>query len=156
MLGNVIGSIYGQNTDFCFFFSTLPDLQQHVVAIERRLAEWMNDQPQSIDITRILQNPIGFPLYEDTQNTQSLVILSLRYLNLRALLHQATIYRLLDQQFAFDRQHKLYSLRSCVACCVESSVLSIKIISHAIQNRSILPIVWFSGFYSMSKLNGLR
>lgn len=149
ILGDVIETIYGCNIE-----STLPssplDLQQHVILIEGRLSEWKNQLPSSCRLLDLSEtNTIQLP-GNGLRERRTVVVLSLRYLNLRSLLHRATVYRLLDTDPGRENCRESHTLHSSVNLCIESAVSSIRIISHAVQQRDVLPIWWFSAYYSVS------
>lgn len=128
--------------------SSLLDLQQHIVRIENRLFEWKNQLPLSCRLLELSEAEDFRLPGEGLRERRTVVVLSLRYLNLRALLHRATIYRLLEPGAARQDCREFHSLHNSINICIESAVLSIKIISRVVQQRDILPIWWFSAYYS--------
>lgn len=150
ILGDVIETIYGCNIENSLS-SNLLEQQRHIIRIEGRLSDWRNQLPSSCHLldlleTRNIQLPEG-----DLRERRTVAVLSLRYLNLRSLLHRSSIYRLLDPTPRSQDCRELPILHYSVNLCVESSVSSIKIISHAVRRQEILPIWWFSAYYSESK-----
>ncbi|KAJ6133793.1 hypothetical protein N7523_000115 [Penicillium sp. IBT 18751x] len=147
ILGDVIETIYGSNIE-----STLPssllDLQQHTIRIENRLSDWKNQLPSNCRLLDLSGTENFQLLGTDLRERRTVVVLSLRYLYLRSLLHRATIYRLLDPKPGNQDCPEFHSQVHSVNHCVESAVLSIQIISHAVQQGGVLPIWWFSAYYS--------
>lgn len=131
---------------------TSRDFLQSVMALETKLEAWKSSLPDDLKIQskeQTIQRLI------DTSTMARLsIVLSLRYLNARTLLHRIILIVLLDreaQKTNFDNDSIF--LRNAEAISLELSVASateVIQIHHAIPNHSppMLTIWWFSVYYS--------
>ncbi|RHZ43424.1 uncharacterized protein CDV56_101946 [Aspergillus thermomutatus] len=150
ILGEIIEDVYDRNLESSMSAS-LPALLERVIAIESRLEDWrMTYLPLLASSTYGLdpEDPQPGPLQEE----RAQVLLSLRYLNVRALLHRAVLYHMLEKKLDSDVCDQYYNegMNTSVASCLDCAVSSVKLISYSMQRPALLPIWWFSAYYTLN------
>ena len=123
------------------------DLQKRSAEIDCQLTKWRNSLPKSLNLESVL-SPNGVLSHNRDHETRAVVILSLRYLNLRALLYRGVLCHLLDPRTRPETPREVCIMSSSVTCCLESAIQTIKVITHEVEKRVLLPISWFSAYYS--------
>ena len=158
-MGQIIERIYSQNLDNNMKKPAL-DLFKAILEIEESLLEWKAGLPAEI---QIISSTDEIPWRAKTQCYCD-NILSLRFLNARALLHRAVFAHLLlvtptsPMSSRLDKEAEMlraFAPKS-MEICLESAITTIKIISHGIIRGEDLPAWWFSIYYGKELLCRVR
>lgn len=148
ILGEIINDVYGSNIPISQTNLPLSQLLAKVLNTEHDLAGWVQGLPPSLV-------PIEIKRFEDGLDNAQIhpfqVILTLRYLNVRTLLHRAVLSHLLgatrsesdtnkkDSAFAFASS----SLENCLATAMDT----IAMISRSRGRQDVLPVWWYSIYF---------
>lgn len=146
LLGNVISKIYQDNVKHDPDL-TCTEILQETIKLEKQLMEWRQALPSQVQLISL--QDIDSP----SNSHRSRIVLTLRYLNARALLHRGVVAQFLrvsaglatlkDPELSLLRSYGLISLETCS----ESAMNSIDIICRVANNESLLPVWWVSIYY---------
>lgn len=148
----IISVLYGGNIG-CDKPSSLLDTVAHLFRMEQHLVDWQHTLPPSLG----LRSSQDIPLEDPSPNESFRVILTLRYHNLRILLHRTMLVRFLNTLGGDDIYREEAPLLQQVGInslqiCVESSLEIITLISNIVQfkhdQKRVLGAWWFSLYYS--------
>jgi hypothetical protein len=150
----VIDRIYGGNIG-CDGQPSVFDAVTRVFEMEGLLVEWKNALPSNLELRQSKDLKTG----EDADPTDRFrTILTLRYQNLRILIHRIILVKFLDlagtavtdnQQLILLQQMGSNSVHICVQASTEIiSIVNIIAKSTGVQ-RTFLGAWWFSLYYSM-------
>ncbi|KAL7908084.1 fungal-specific transcription factor domain-containing protein [Trichoderma velutinum] len=152
ILGDVIADQYGQNLG-CAPQPSISLMLESVIRLESKLLQWKRDLP-----LQLKARPWDDSLSETNQNIifdRLSIILSLRYLNTRILLHRQVLARFLEQinngnsnseEGLFLRQFGHGSFQ----VCLESASEIISIVHKMGKKPSLLGAWWFSTYYTFN------
>ena len=149
---NVISIMYGGNIG-CDGHIPVLDTISHLFKLEQQLADWQRALPPQLFLRSIQDIP------DDNSNPSEKfrIVLTLRYHNLRILLHRSMLVRFLEIIAEGDTEsQELVMLQqigsNSLSICVQSSMDIIAIISTIIQSgdsrRGMLGAWWFTLYYS--------
>ena len=163
----VIDSLYGQNIA-CEKETSTIEIVGQLYPIEQRLLEWKGSLPPSLWIVSpsMLSSDIDWlPNLGGVGQGQKLsTILTLRYLNLRLLLHRPILVKFFDYQNDMKSYNEEAMLlqqvgTSSIAQCNQLATEIISIVHSAIRvpdSRELLGAWWFTLYYSMLSLPPLH
>jgi hypothetical protein len=123
--------------------------------MEQQLVDWERSLPTSL----YLRKPQGIPPDNSDSSEKFRIVLTLRYHNLRILLHRSMLIRFLDiigeKDFKNPEVAVLQQIgANSVHICVQSSMDIITIISTIVKSgearRGMLGAWWFTLYYSQS------
>jgi hypothetical protein len=129
------------------------DAVSHLVKAEQQLADWVRNLPASL----YLRKPQDIPDDDSEPNEKFHVILTLRYHNLRILLHRSMLVRFLDIIGEKDFENPEVALLQQVGAnsiniCVQSSMDIVTTVSTIVMSgaarRGMLGAWWFTLYYS--------
>ncbi|KAL7917029.1 fungal-specific transcription factor domain-containing protein [Trichoderma austrokoningii] len=152
ILGAAIADQYGQNLG-CAPQPPIAPMLENVIKLESKLLQWRRDLP-----LQLKARPWDASFVETNQNIISdrlSIILSLRYLNTRVLLHRQVLARFLEhinnghrnsEEGLFLRQFGQGSLQ----VCLESASEIISIVHKMGKKPSHLGAWWFSTYYTFN------
>jgi hypothetical protein len=163
VMGQVIESLYGQNVTSEKTMRT-DQLVVHLFRMEQQLTEWEQSLPTALrlvtteDVAVLTSQRLSAPDPNKILTERLRNILTLRYLNIRLLLHRPVMTLFLgqhdnspeaNQDLLFLRQFGQNSLQ----VCVDSANLIIAIVHSSMQNdlrpqHTLLGAWWFSLYYS--------
>jgi hypothetical protein len=150
ILGDIIQSVYGSNLDNSGKPGLLGSLLSEVLNTEHELSEWIQGLPSGLVLTTLKQMDNGSPS-DDVQAQRSQVILTLRYLNVRILLHRAVLERLLiapKLDLGNSRQNYVSSTAiSSIDRCIDAAMETISMVSRSSYRQEILPVWWYSIYF---------
>lgn len=160
-MGNIIDEVYGQNLG-CEPSLSIGEMVGRVLSIENQLFSWVLSLPDSLgqltleelrnEIEQSEAQPRLFPL-------KFRVILTLRYLHIRILLHRPFLIKFFDASIASGlepgQERILHDIgHSSIRKCVESAMGIIDIIHELVSTtgwqRDLLGAWWYSLYYSKS------
>ena len=154
-MGRIITAVYGGNIG-CDKPLAIIEYVGRLFQLEKQLVEWTRTLPLSLSQQRAESLP---PDNREILLEERLgVILTLRYHNLRILLHRSFLVYFLDQlvQPALESQDLLLLLQVgpiSVKACVDSAAEIISIVKTITQStgprRQMLGAWWFTLYYSM-------
>lgn len=157
---SIIDSLYGQNIS-CDQPSEVGDTIARLFNIERELGDWERALPRNLRIWSsqdVLDNTNDTVTNENVRNENRLAtILTLRYLNVRLLLHRPILIKFLDTSGKADGDcHELTLLQkigsNSIQLSMQSAIDIIGIVHAAVhatgQKRELLGAWWFSLYYS--------
>ncbi|KAH6668410.1 fungal-specific transcription factor domain-containing protein [Halenospora varia] len=151
IVGDIIEKIYDQNLDNAPK-RPASHLFQSIIEIEESLLDWKGDLPADVRIICKSELDLVDPMSEFLPSD---IILSLRYLNTRALLHKEVFSRLLltpANRSTGTRPNKDFAMLlefgpKSLDVCLGSAVTSINIICRYLSSEELLPAWWFSIYY---------
>ncbi|KAJ5813994.1 uncharacterized protein N7503_000744 [Penicillium pulvis] len=160
-LWNVLDSLYGQNIG-CEDPLSVSETVSHVFSIEQNLFSWEGSLPASLQL--ITKAHLDEMSHEKISGTKSFswkfrVILTLRYLNLRVLLHRPVLVKFITASRAPDRDPEDLKLlqrigMNSMAICTMSAMEIINIIFQAVSDpmwkQSLLGAYWYSLYYTFN------
>lgn len=157
---SIIDSLYGQNIS-CDQPSEVGDTIARLFNIERELGDWERALPRNLRIWSsqdVLDNTNDMVTNENVRNENRLAtILTLRYLNVRLLLHRPILIKFLDTSGKADEDcHELTLLQkigsNSIQLSMQSAIDIISIVHTAVhatgRKRELLGAWWFSLYYS--------
>lgn len=160
-LWNVLELLYGQNIG-CDGPLPVSETVAHIFSLEQHLFSWERSLSHTLQLisSTSIEN---LPQYQMSSNTQYLslkfqVILTLRYLNLRVLLHRPILVKFITASRSPDRdpqdmrllqQIGMNSLQICADSAMEIIDIVHRVVSDPGWKRSLLGAWWFSLYYSM-------
>ena len=161
----VIDSLYGQNIGCDKTLGALDTISE-VFKIEQKLVEWERNLPPTLQLIDSMQTSSdNSTMQQDPLVKRFSIILTLRFLNLRILLHRPVLVAFLDNcnNHNEDRQELMILQQvagNMISICVNSSIDVITII-HGVVTASdpqyeLLGAWWFSLYYCRSELASLR
>jgi hypothetical protein len=158
--GSVIAQLYGSNMD-SIATQSLPSMIEQVLSLEQGLAMWRNNLfPQLQNRPWDALNPTSAsPPSLDPVFDKLSVVIALRYLNTRILLHRPVLSALLEQRKAPNTstgEHYLTGLaEQSVTVCRDCALEVIQIVWRISTSRStnLLGAWWFSAYYSKFSLH---
>lgn len=149
VVGEVISKIYQDNVKH---EPDLPctELLRETIKMEKRLMEWKRALPSQVRLVSLQEIDVTS---NDHQSHRFRIVLTLRYLNARALLHRGVVTQFLrvsagvtsidDPELSLLRTYGINNLE----CCSETVMNSIGIICRVASNESLLPVWWVSIYY---------
>lgn len=155
ILSDLLHEVYQDNLSPGQSLSSL-QVYQNIGSIEWKLQEWRRDLPTLLRIRRPAEMTITSPSQFDRLG----IVLTLRYLFARLLLHRASLTRLLDRlgnnmgagnfNFAdagdFFQKSSISSLEACVASAIELVEIMYTLSS---SGHRMLMSWWFSVYYGV-------
>ncbi|RHZ43500.1 putative C6 transcription factor [Aspergillus thermomutatus] len=158
---NTMELLYGQNLG-CDSSLSVSQTIAHTFSIEQSVFSWERSLPDTLRLTSCesLRNDRS----ESATNLQSVtwklrVILTLRYLNLRVLLHRPVLVKFLDscsglqtdaQELKLLQQMGLNSLQICADSAIEIIDLVHHVVSSTGWKQELLGAWWFSLYYTFN------
>lgn len=156
---NVIDSLYGGNIG-CESTASLFDIVGTLFQMEHHLAEWERALPRGVGLRK--SEDIPFRMDDTYQLERYRVIITLRYHNLRILIHRLVVVKFLDacgrtdrdeQELVLLQQIGLNSVQICVKSSLEIiTIVRLNVHSTGVQ-RGYLGAWWFSLYYSKSTVH---
>lgn len=137
----------------CSSPSSLLDTVSHLFKMEQQLVKWQQNLPPNLG----LRNAQDFPTENPGANERFRVILTLRYHNLRILLHRTMLVRFLNliggdnlcnQEAPLLQQVGINSVQICIQSSIEIISLVSNIVRFGDNERKMLGAWWFSLYYS--------
>lgn len=140
----------------------------HIFSLEQHLFSWERSLAQpfqlisSASIEKMPQDQI--PSDHQVLISRFQVILTLRYLNLRVLLHRPILVKFISASRSSDRdpqdmkllqQIGMNSLQICADSAMEIIDIIHRVVSEPGWKRGLLGAWWFSLYYSMSCIHSL-
>lgn len=148
--------LYGANLG-CDSRTTMYDTASHVHQLEHKLLEWQSQLPPALALVQY--QDLSQLRNDGTTVTRFQVILTMRYLNLRILVHRPLLQEYLSTLEGIDQDHQRRNAILCqigsssLATCVQSAISIIEIVSIIVSSdgeyRYLLGAWWFCLFYSM-------
>lgn len=150
ILGEIISSLYGQNIG-CNKHLTISTVLERIVKVEQLLMAWRRGLPPELQLkpwTGSSTEADGSSLFDRLS-----IIITLRYLNARILLHRPVLARFLDhvgnRAADPDECDFLYQLgQSNLQVCIDSASEIIAIVHNVETRPYLLGAWWFSAYYS--------
>jgi len=148
-LGSVIEKVYGNNISSPTDEIPLHHLLTRVLEVEQDLSTWTQGLPRGLfPVTASDLDRLGV---DDSDAHRFRIILTLRFLNVRMLLHRSVLSRLLEERShdcnAVYRDFMLMMSAGSLGMCVDAAVETIAIISRTTQRQHVLPIWWYSIYF---------
>lgn len=160
MLFQIIEKLYGLNLG-CDEPLRNGELLSHIFKFEDRLVKWqreLTDNLRLVDSDSITAHAVQSHVFDGAWVTLRLrIILTLRQINIRLLLHRPVILRLLDRndnaRVGYQDDSLLQQMgTNSVRICLESASQLISLVHAAIQSQqtqgALLGAWWFSLYYS--------
>ncbi|UKZ78344.1 hypothetical protein TrVFT333_006081 [Trichoderma virens FT-333] len=152
ILGDVIADQYGLNLG-CAPQPSISLMLESVIRLESKLLQWRRDLP-----LQLKARPWDSSFIDSNQNIvfdRLSIILSLRYLNTRVLLHRQVLARFLEQINNGDRNSEEGILlrqfgHGSFQVCLESASEIISIVHKMGKKPSLLGAWWFSTYYTFN------
>jgi hypothetical protein len=151
---NVIDMLYSGNIG-CDNPASFFDIVTRLFQMEHQLMGWERALPENMG----LRNSGDFPFEGDDADLERYrVIITLRYHNLRILIHRLVVVRFLDIRGKVDPADQELALlqqigSNSVQICMRSSLEIISIVHSIVHStgmrRGLLGAWWFSLYYSM-------
>ncbi|OCL03951.1 hypothetical protein AOQ84DRAFT_346868 [Glonium stellatum] len=162
VMWSIIDSLYGQNIS-CDQSSRVEDTIPRLFNIERELSDWERALPQNLRLQSsqdVLVNTTGTAANGNIRCESRLVtILTLRYLNVRLLLHRPILIKFLDTSGKTDEDsHELTMLQqigsNSIQISMQSAIDIIGIVHAAVhaagRKGGLLGAWWFSLYYTFN------
>ena len=161
VMWEVLDVLYGQNLA-CGIDLSINDIVGHLYPLEQRLLNWRRSLPASLRIVAKPASPSDvdwpFDLTEFGPEQKLSTILTLRYLNLRLLLHRPVLVRLLDYLYdSKSREDEAILLQqigtSSVYQCHQTATEIIYVVSSATKMakpRDLLGAWFFTTYYTFN------
>lgn len=156
MLGDIINHVYGSNISNSRSSTPLSQLMSNIFRFEHDLAEWIQGLPSYLVPISSKQSNRDSAL-GSFDVSQFQVINTLRYLNVRMLLHRAVLSHLLGaamgdvdstkEDFAFG------FAGGSIEKCLDAAMRTISIISRSLHKQEVLPIYWYSIYFCKCSSN---
>jgi hypothetical protein len=160
-LWNVLELLYGQNIG-CDGPLPVSEIVAHIFSLEQHLFSWERSLTHPLQLIS-LDSIDNLPQIQMSSNTQCLslkfqVILTLRYLNLRVLLHRPMLVKFITasrssehdpQDIRLLQQIGMNSLQICAYSAMEIIDIVHRVVSEPGWKRTLLGAWWFSLYYSM-------
>lgn len=150
---NAIDLLYGANLGSGPPASVF-DVVAQLFKMERQLIAWERSLPPNMDLRQSQDIPLGDNDYERYR-----IILTLRYHNLRILIHRIVVVRFLDicgkpdrdeNELAMLQQDGLNSVQTCVPSSLEIISIVNTVVHATGARREWLGAWWFSLYYGAS------
>ncbi|KAF2501403.1 hypothetical protein BU16DRAFT_450555 [Lophium mytilinum] len=150
VMWNVIDLLYAANIG-CGSSTSVLDFMAYLFKMEQQLMEWERSLPANMALRKSQEI-----LSEEDDTERYRIILTLRYHNLRILIHRLVVVRFLDTCGKADRdEQELALLRqiglNSVQICAHSSLEIISIVSTIVHSTDVrheyLGAWWFSLYY---------
>ncbi|KAH7356200.1 fungal-specific transcription factor domain-containing protein [Pyrenochaeta sp. MPI-SDFR-AT-0127] len=153
ILGSVIEKVYENNISNNANITPFLRVLSKVLDVEQNLSTWVHELPPSLlPITALELEPLLG--YDESTAFRFRLILTLRYLNVRMLLHRSVLFRLLEARTAIstalDQGFMLKASYGSIETCVNTAVETLAIISQTTQRQHIIPIWWYSIYFTFS------
>lgn len=162
VMWSIIDSLYGQNIN-CDQSSGVGDTIGRLFNTEHELIDWERALPRNLRIWSsqdVLDNTNDMVTNENVRNENRLAtILTLRYLNVRLLLHRPILIKFLDTSGKADEDcHELTLLQkigsNSIQLSMQSAIDIISIVHTAVhatgRKRELLGAWWFSLYYTFN------
>lgn len=155
---NVIDLLYGSNIH-CETSDSVFDVVARLFKMEHELAQWVGTLPASMSLRNSKEIPSDG--HDADVLEQYRIIITLRYHNLRILIHRLVVGRFLDICGKVDRDEQELALlqqigSNSVQICFKSSLEIISIVNTIVHStgmrRGFLGAWWFSLYYSMTSI----
>lgn len=148
ILGKVIESVYDNNISCPAQTTSLHQMLSKVLEVDQNLVKWRQQLP--LGLSQVTASELSqLQAVGETQTYRFRTILTVRYLNVRTLLHRAVLSRLLESPSRQAHQDLIFNMSvSSMETCVDAALESIGIISHATHQQYLLPIWWYSVYFS--------
>jgi hypothetical protein len=156
ILGKVIEKIYESNIGSLSDAIELPRLLVDVLQVEQELSTFAESLPPPLRIVTAVELD-AITNIRDAQAHRFRLILTVRLLNVRLLLHRRTLsYILSHSNGSGDGNTTIYPLSmasSSLELCIEAAVETIAIISRTTQPDRLLPIWWWSAYFGRCRIS---
>ncbi|RSL48290.1 hypothetical protein CEP51_015651 [Fusarium floridanum] len=150
ILGNVIESVYDKNISCSAQITSLYQMLTKVLEVDQDLIKWRQQLPPGLSQVTVSELS-QLQVVGETQTYRFRTILTVRHLNVRTLLHRAVLSRLLESPSRQPHQDLIFNMCiSSMETCVEAALESISIISHATHQQYLLPIWWYSVYFTFT------
>lgn len=161
-LWNILDLLYGQNIG-CDSPLPVSETVAHIFSLEQQLFSWERSLAHTLQpistarIKNIPQDEISSSVQHSKWKFQ--VILTLRYLNLRVLLHRPVLVKFIAASTSPEcdphdlkllQQIGMNSLQICASSAMEIIDIVHEVVSEPGWKRSLLGAWWFSLYYSMA------
>ncbi|KAJ6145034.1 C6 transcription factor [Penicillium chermesinum] len=158
-LFNIVDLLYGQNLG-CDPSLTVAESISTILSIERQLVVWEKSLPQNINIataTNIREGNEDMPDPPRFYSMKFSVILTLRYLHLRILLHRPILVKFLDAcgKGGIDNHEETLLQQigfNSIQICMESAMSIIDIIRELVHSsgwhKNLLGAWWYTLYYT--------
>ncbi|KAJ6108028.1 hypothetical protein N7523_009351 [Penicillium sp. IBT 18751x] len=161
-LWNVLDLLYGQNIG-CDSPLPVSETMSHIFTMEQHLFSWERSLPQTLQLVSTASLD-DIPLQQLSSDPQYFswkfrVILTLRYLNLRVLLHRPVLVKFIaasrspdrdSQELKLLQQIGINSMKICTDSAMEIIDIVHKIITEPEWKQSLLGAWWFSLYYTFN------
>ncbi|KAI8665065.1 Zn(2)-C6 fungal-type domain-containing protein [Fusarium sp. Ph1] len=150
ILGQVIESVYDNNISCLAPTTSLHQILKRVLEVDQDLTKWRQQLPPGL--SQVTASELSqLQAVGETQTYRFRTILTVRYLNVRTLLHRAVLSRLLESPSRQPHQDLIFNMSvSSMETCVETALESIGIISQATHQQYLLPIWWYSVYFTFT------
>ncbi|KAJ3460702.1 hypothetical protein MRS44_011569 [Fusarium solani] len=151
ILGKAIESVYDNNISCPAQTTSLHQMLTKVLEVDQNLINWRQQLPPGL--SQVTASELShLQAVGETQTYRFRTILTVRYLNVRTLLHRAVLSRLLESPSRQAHQEDLiFNMSvSSMETCVDAALESIGIISHATHQQYLLPIWWYSVYFTFT------
>jgi hypothetical protein len=167
ILYTIIDQLYGNNIA-CSFKPSAAETVARAYKIESQLSEWQQGLPPELrlittaDLATEILPPEGDTAVEAWQNLRLRFILTLRYTNIRILLHRPILVKFLEGFDTSPNNHEMSLLRqvgtNSIQIAIQSAKEIIGLVHSAVRSsslskkRGLLGAWWFSLYYSTNPL----
>jgi len=167
ILYTIIDQLYGNNIA-CSFKPSAAETVARVYKIESQLSEWQQGLPPELrlittaDLATEILPPEDDTAVEAWQNLCLRFILTLRYTNIRILLHRPILVKFLEGFDTSPDNHEMSLLRqvgtNSIQIAIQSAMEIIGLVQSAVRSsslskkRGLLGAWWFSLYYSTNPL----
>lgn len=143
-------TLYGQNIGENSPSERESEIIRHTVYFEQQLDEWLNELPPALRITS--GNPETCSFSDSPTAARLKTILTIRYLNIRCLLHRPVLMALLanggtDRSAVYTLSYRDKMIWESVSAALESAVRIITIMTDLGGSKKALGAYWFSLYY---------
>ena len=158
LIGDVLADLYGNNLS-----SDLPEslskMTRSILSLEERLGAWKKSLPPELqkrpwknDSRNIQTNT---PLPEDQIFDRLSVIIALRHLNVRILLHRSVVSKFLAQDYIIgneDSQDVFFRgvAEQSVRVCESSAIELVAVVYNMGSDTAFLPAWWYTAYYTFN------
>ena len=158
LLGDILADLYGNNLS-----SDLPrsmsDMTQSILCLEKRLAAWKRNLPPELQKRPWKSDrsnaQVSTPLPGDHVFDRLSVIMALRHLNVRILLHRSILSKFLaDDHYAEveDSTDVFFHgvAEQSVVVCEASAIELVAVVYSMGSDTAFLPAWWFTAYYTFN------
>ena len=152
--GDIIRDMYNQNVGFPQF--PRPDeFFGKILKLDQDLSEWQSALP--LTMTLVPPEDLAITSPQDWPHTRSQTVLTIRYWNVRLLLHRPVISRCLENvangKMAWEESESSYLfVNGMLKICIDSATNLISLIRAVASRAEMLPAWWFTAYYGELKM----